>query len=197
MPNYYKKGEEKFGFFMSLLYLVGLRFHDIQEFYRFVVDDLSKTHVKDLLDIGTGPAQVPIMLRRSGRVEHIYAIDPSMHMVRIARLKTRGLDIVVKLGSSRKVPFNRKFDMIITTLSFHHWADRNASLEYLSDFLKNGGEIRIYEFERSSLSGLGRRFASSHSVSGEELTAAGKACNLKVKRIVRRKGFINATFSRV
>jgi SAM-dependent methyltransferase len=194
MKNYCLKGEEKFGFFSSFAYWLGVKLPDVKRFYGFVVDDIEKSGFRYLLDIGTGPADIPIMLARSGKFPVICAIDPSLDMLRIARSRSKGLDIRFGHGSSRYIPFNKKFDLIISSLSFHHWSGKESSLIYLSRFLKNGGEIRIYEFEKKERKGLRRYLLSPHSVSRNDMLDAADKSKLNVRCIVRRDGFIMTSF---
>jgi ubiquinone/menaquinone biosynthesis C-methylase UbiE len=194
MNDYYLKGEERFGFLSSLAYSLSARIPQIRRFYDFVVKDVEKRGFADLLDIGTGPGYVPFMLSDMGRHGNIYAIDPSINMIRIAKSKARNRKIVFGLGSSRHVPFKRKFDLIISTLSFHHWANRENDLTYLAGFLKRRGEIRVYEFEKDNKKTFRRYFVSSHSVSKRELVDAAKKSGLRIKDITRKDGFIRATF---
>jgi len=193
MKDYCLKGEERFGLFGSWAYSLGIKLCGAKGFYDFVVADLDKKEFDALLDVGTGPADIPIMLVSSKKIKKIYAIDPSKDMLNIAKRKPKASIIKFGYGSSRYVPFNRKFDAIISTLSFHHWVQKIESLKYLTGFLKKGGQIRIYEFEKKTNTGLLRYFISSHAVTKKEMIDAGKEAGLKVD-IVRKGGFIRTTF---
>jgi ubiquinone/menaquinone biosynthesis C-methylase UbiE len=196
MKNYYLKGEEKFGIVTSFLYSLGTRSQRIRKFYDFVAQDIQKTSFNDLLDVGTGPGYLPKLLLGTGKLKRIYAIDPSKEMIGIAKAKSKANNIKFGLGSSRYIPFRRKFDLIISTLSFHHWAEKENSLIYLSKFLKKRGEIRIYEFEKKELSGIGRYFVSSHAVSIRDMQEAAKRSKLGLKSIVQKDGFIRISFEK-
>lgn len=195
MGDYYLEDEERFGFITSFLYSLCIRLPPIKRFYLFVADDLGKKRFGSMLDIGTGPGYVPIMLATTGKIGSIYAVDPSKAMVRIARARSKGLDIRFVEGSSRYVPFRTKFDLIISTLSFHHWKEKENSLSYLKKFLKKNGEIRIYEFEKSRR-GLRRYFPPAHAVSRKEMLDMAVRARLRVKSINRRGGFIKVALVR-
>jgi ubiquinone/menaquinone biosynthesis C-methylase UbiE len=194
MRDYYLEGEERFGALTSVGYWICIKLFGMRKFYCFIVDDLKKGKHCGVLDVGTGPGYVPLMLSQAG-FGRIYAIDPSYEMIKIAKRRSKGLNITYGIGSSRHIPFKGKFGVIITTLSFHHWAKKAQSLRYLSRFLEKGAEIRIYEFEKGSAKGLGRYFLSTHAVTKQELLDAARQSGLKVKGIIRRKGFIRATFT--
>lgn len=195
MVDYYLDGEEEFGPVTSIAYWLVVKLTGMGKFYSFIVDDIKKGRYHELLDVGTGPGYVPIMLSEGG-MKNIYAIDPSYDMLKIAKRRSKDLKIKYSIGSSRHLPFKRKFELIISTLSFHHWAKKAESLRYLSSFLKKGGEIRIYEFEKEKRKGFAKYFTSSHSVSRREMLAIGKKSNLKVKGIVCKEGFIRVAFTR-
>ncbi len=196
--NGYRKGEERFGPFMSLAYWLGAKSPDMRKLYRFVLHDLSRAGFGSILDVGTGTGDVPIALARLPHWDNagIFAIDPSPDMLRIARMRSRGLGITFAAGSSRRIPFDKGFDVIMASLSFHHWADREGALKYLSGFLNSGGEIRIYEVDRERLSGLRRMVAAQHSLAEGELRALAAPSGLRVKGVLRSGGFIRVTFAR-
>ncbi|MDE1871555.1 MAG: class I SAM-dependent methyltransferase [Candidatus Micrarchaeota archaeon] len=195
MDDYYLRGEERFGFLLSLGYWLASKMPQVRRFYGFVIDDVKGSGFSDVLDVGTGPGYIPTMLMEAGGFSHIGAVDPSKYMVSIARIRNKNPRIIFTTGSSRKIPFRRKFGLIISTLSFHHWKNRESSLRYLSGFLKKGGEIRIYEFDRDGAKGMGRGLVSPHSVSEREMRGIARKTGMKVKGIARKDGFIRVSLA--
>ncbi|MGC8644786.1 MAG: class I SAM-dependent methyltransferase [Thermoplasmata archaeon] len=161
----YKEGEERFGYVSSLFYSFFSRF--ISGYHKEIVKDLEGEGFKTLLDVGSGPGSLAVILARSHPGASIYCVDPSPSMVSIARKRIAreglGNRVFVLQGSSRKIPFNIKFDVIISSFSYHHWKDRDSSLPYLAGHLKNGGLIAIYEFHTSR-----GPFSTSHGISEED-----------------------------
>ena len=164
--------------------------------YKFVGDDVKGIGWKSVLDVGTGPGDIPILLSKSFKSRGIYAVDPSGPMINISKRRSKGLGIHFALGSSRSVPFKRKFDLIISTLSFHHWGERERSLRYLAGFLSKNGQIRIYEFERRELRGISRYFASAHSAAKEEMVSIARVSGLKIAGILQKDGYIRISMKR-
>lgn len=194
MPDYYVEGEERFGPSMTFLYRAAVNIPSMRKLYSFIVNDLSGHSFKSVLDVGTGPGEVPLMLRSSHRKARIFAVDPSPYMVKSATRRCRGSGILIRQGSSRSIPFKGKFDIIISSLSFHHWAEREKSLRYLSGRLDKRGEIRLYEFERKRrLFGL---LTSQHSVTKEELFDAARMSGLRLRDLLCEDGIIRATMTR-
>ena len=197
MKNYYKEGEEKFGFLSSELYLLAEKVPSMSRFYRFVERDLSNKKFQSLLDVGFGVGSVIYQLSKS-RKFNIYGVDPSKYMVKIANNRFKGNpNVNLAVGSSTYVPFDKKFDIIISSLSMHHWNDKKGSLKYLSKFLAEGGEIDIYEFLLSKGKSLSEHFeyyvAKSHMVSKQQLEQYGEEAGLKAQ-IKVNGNFIKATY---
>ena len=116
----YRRDDEKFGLFLSPLYALGARLApSIRRFYTFAVEDLEGSKASSILDVGCGPGDVAIKAASSLRAE-FYAVDPSAAMVWIARHRNSYRNIRFALGSSRSIPFKKKFDIIYASLSFHH-----------------------------------------------------------------------------
>jgi ubiquinone/menaquinone biosynthesis C-methylase UbiE len=194
MKNYYYKGEEKFGYISSLLYIPLSKISIMKNAYNLVFEDIIKTKFNYILDVGTGIGVVPIMLAKSGKFKKVYGVDPSKYMVNIAKSRSKGTNAKFILGSSRDIKGVGKFDLIFSMVSFHHWAEKTESLKYLNKFLKKGGEIRIYEFERKNNSFMTKYLIPSHSVTKEELIDIGKTAGFKTKKVIQKGNFIRITF---
>lgn len=195
MKKYYLDGEEQFGPLSSFFYSLCAQSSPMTRLYAFIIDDIGKNELGSILDVGTGPGRVPIMLAKNGCAKRIYAIDPSPNMIKIAKSKSKDLGIVFAEGSSRNIPFKNKFDLIISSLSFHHWQDKEGSLDYLKKFLNRNGEIRIYEHEKEKLSGIRRYFGSAHSFSNNDISKIVGRTRLKLKNVRRKDGLIRFTLA--
>ncbi len=163
------RGEEHFGLFSSYLYSLFSRFA-LAAFYNGVAEDISGLAPKKLLDVGGGNGLVISKLSHYLKKTDFYYVDPSKYMLRIAsrRLsKNKKQKFFVELGNSRAIPYKEKFDVIISTISFHHWVFKFKSLKYLLTKLNKGGELRIYEFYKDNLRGL-KRGAKAHALSMKE-----------------------------
>jgi ubiquinone/menaquinone biosynthesis C-methylase UbiE len=129
-----------------------------QDFYRDVAGEIaSKVSSGRILDIGTGPGYIPIEVARASRNVQIKAIDISSAMVMIARRKAEdaGLSqrVQFEYGSAEHIPYeDGYFDLVVSTLSFHHWANRTECLKEMQRVLKIGGEAWIYEIRKDTTS---------------------------------------------
>lgn len=191
------EGEEDFGPVKAWLYS-NLASSYSDELYKFAARGILQTKAVLILDVGTGPGTLPIFLAKSAagkRRLSLYAVDPSVHMLGIARKRSKGLNINFERGYSLNVPFKKKFDMIVSSLSFHHWAHRKESLRYLSRLLVRKGEIRIYEYKKQEHRIL-RFIKEKHSMSAEELRSAADGTGLRVKRITESNGMLCAIYAK-
>ncbi len=193
LAGYYLSGEEKFGPVTSRFYEFISRFGMEGGLYEFVLWDLRKSSAKKFLDVGSGPGYVPIQLAQNKNLE-IYCIDPSKDMLYISRKKAQGLkNIKITQGSSRSVPFKVKFDIIYTSISFHHWQKKAESLKYLKKFLAKGGEIRIYEYKRERLGALKFLGLGTHSLDESELRKILRHIHMKMAGEVQRDAFVRVS----
>jgi len=165
------QGEENFGSVKSRLYSLTIRWR--RRFTDFVAKDVLSRNPRSVLDIGCGVCDVLLRLRDSEI--GLYGIDPSPHMLTLAKKKIEDSDdttlskVHLSLGNSRVIPFDKKFDMIFTSLSFHHWKNREECIPYILTRLNENGEFAIYEHERDSLSFLRRIIAGKHALSRKDV----------------------------
>ena len=126
----------------------------MKDFYREVAEEVcSKVSSGKILDIGTGPGYVPLEIARRSQNSEIKAIDISPAMVRIASKNAKDAElsghVQFQYGSAESIPFeDGYFDLIISTLSFHHWAKPRECLNEIHRVLRNGSEAWIYDLRR-------------------------------------------------
>lgn len=170
------QGEENFGSVKSRLYTLTARWR--RRFIDFVANDLLSRNPRSVLDIGCGTCDV-LMRLRNHEIE-LYGIDPSPYMLTLAKKKigysadnTELSDVYLSLGNSRLIPFDKKFDMIFSSLSFHHWKNREESIPYILTRLNENGEFTIYEYDSDALSFLRRMVAGKHALSTNDVKGLG------------------------
>ncbi len=177
----YLKGEERFGPFTSRLYS---KFSTTtsKRLYGILLEKIREYHPSDILDVGCGPGDILSKIYGDFKDMGIYGVDPSPNMVQIARKRVAkkggGQNVNIEVGSSRIVPFNRKFDMIITSFSYHHWMEQERSLDYLLGLLKESGRLIIFELNADGYPGklpfVKKHSLSRHNASQIEFPGYGK-----------------------
>ncbi|MCL5106214.1 MAG: class I SAM-dependent methyltransferase [Candidatus Marsarchaeota archaeon] len=158
MKDLYEKNEERFGKITSRIYSACIN-TGVLKLHGFVYNDIKKRiapSAKAILDIGFGNGLIlwklaKDMKKTSGA--RLYGIDPSPEMLKIAKnrmAKKKGYDVNLKLGSSRTIPFRQKFDIIYTSLSYHHWEKRESAIPYILSRLSRNGSFIIYEYDKDA-----------------------------------------------
>lgn len=193
--NLYLEGEEKFGFLSSLFYPIVNIIPTTRKFYKFVVSEIEKRDFDTLLDIGSGRGTVLIRIGEIKKNSRLFGVDPSPSMVNLANraaVKAGASDRIKFLpGSSRSLDPKEKYDIIISTLSFHHWKNREQSIENIMNALRPAGEFIIFEITNNGA--FNRRFVRSHLMSRAEFSSIGSRVGY-IPAINEQCGFISASF---
>ncbi len=124
-----------------------------QDFYRIVARQvLEKGKTGRVLDIGTGPGRLPVLLANESPLLQVTGLDLSADMVKMAvqEARRRGLkNVTFRQGNASELPFpDTEFDLVISTLSFHHWKQPEKALDEIYRVLREGGEAWIYDVPR-------------------------------------------------
>lgn len=125
----------------------------IREVYVYVAEEAERWaggRTIRVLDVGTGPGHLPIEIARRLKNAEVVGIDLSVDMIHIARenaLKAGVQDRVkflVQNASSLEFP-ERRFDLVVSTGSLHHWKKAVGALNEIYRVLERGGEAWIYD----------------------------------------------------
>lgn len=136
--------------------LIAKRCPPLKDLYRGVAKEISsRISSGRILDVGTDPGYLPLEIaRRSANLE-IIGIDISPAMVKVARrnAESMGLSEHVKfqIVNAANLPFeNRYFDLVISTLSLHHWFRPAECIKEIHRVLHENGEAWIYDVKRDT-----------------------------------------------
>lgn len=105
------------------------------------------------LDVGTGPAQIPILLAQRCPDIHITAIDLSEEMLKIAKrhVAAAGLTdrITLEHVDAKKLPYpDNTFDGLISNSIVHHIHDAMAALQEMGRVTRPKGSVLIRDLIR-------------------------------------------------
>ncbi|MCL4557481.1 MAG: ubiquinone/menaquinone biosynthesis methyltransferase [Deltaproteobacteria bacterium] len=108
-----------------------------------------RSGVKDVLDVSTGTGDMAIGYERAGSGVHVYGLDISMEMLRIARTKaglgTGGVRLI--RGSGLSLPFrDGTFDLVSCAFGIRNIYPREQGIREFYRVLRPGGGIAILEF---------------------------------------------------
>jgi ubiquinone/menaquinone biosynthesis C-methylase UbiE len=149
--------EKKFGiegipnFGAKIYALIAKKAPCIIDIHQQVAQEVSaKISSGRILDAGTGPGYVPFEIAKRAPNLEITGIDLSTKMVDIANKKSAELGfshrVTFKAANVGNLPFeNESFEMVISSLSLHHWAKPVEYIKEIHRVLKNGGQAWIYD----------------------------------------------------
>ncbi|MCX6031738.1 MAG: methyltransferase domain-containing protein [Chloroflexi bacterium] len=104
-------------------------------------------------DIGCGPGDLVIGLARLAPGLHVTGVDLSEEMLsqgkeRAAWAGVRGR-VKFRQGAAGQIPVaDASLDLVVSTLSLHHWGDPVAALSEISRVLRPGAAFLIFDLRR-------------------------------------------------
>ena len=121
--------------------------------YRRVVADVSHVGLPAgsvVLDVGTGPGRVPRLVAAAYPTVDVEGVDLSPEMIARATStanRTRTSNLRFRVGDVAALPFaDNSVDLVVSTLSLHHWDDPAAGLDEIVRVLGPSGQAWIYDF---------------------------------------------------
>ncbi|MDP6423598.1 MAG: class I SAM-dependent methyltransferase [Planctomycetota bacterium] len=107
----------------------------------------------DVLDLGTGPGHIPLLLVERCPGVQVTATDLSEEMLKVARLKVAdaGHSDSIRLmpSDAKQLPFaDGQFDGVFSNTILHHVADPVAYFAEAARVLKSGGALVIRDLVR-------------------------------------------------
>jgi ubiquinone/menaquinone biosynthesis C-methylase UbiE len=137
----------------------GSRVYDVvmvrltRRLYQRVIADLAALRLVEgkVLDAGTGPGTLVRELARSLPGLQVYGIDLSEDMIGLARAHARREQLEERVhfasGDVADLPYpDQSFDVVVSTISMHHWHQLEQPLRELYRVLRPGGRVWIYDF---------------------------------------------------
>ena len=104
-----------------------------------------------MLDVGTGPGRLPVEIARRSPQVWVTGLDVSARMIEAAKAAIEpGQQVIAEVGDVARLPYrDGSVDLVVSTLSQHHWPDRPAAVRELARVLAPGGRIWIYDLRRA------------------------------------------------
>jgi ubiquinone/menaquinone biosynthesis C-methylase UbiE len=114
---------------------------------------LALARVGSALDLGCGPGYLAVALARRAPSLHVIGVDLATEMLARARDAARQAQLTDHLsfgkGDARHIPFPAgSLDLVVSTLSLHHWDDPLAVLDEIARVLRPGGSFLIVDLRR-------------------------------------------------
>ena len=114
------------------------------------------TRGAEVLEVGCGPGHLALLLARDHALR-VIGIDLDERMVERARANAvRGSDDPsnprFELGDVAALPFDdASFDLVVSTMSLHHWEDPETGLAEIGRVLVPGGRALIWDLQQGGL----------------------------------------------
>jgi len=142
----------------SLFYGWGSHIYDVlmvrlgRGLYQRVIGDIAPVLSEGkVLDAGTGPGTLAREIARRQPRLQVYGIDLSEDMIRLARAHAKREQLEKRVhfdtGNVAQLPYpDHSFDLVVSTISMHHWYELEQPLRELYRVLRPGGRLWIYDF---------------------------------------------------
>lgn len=123
----------------------------LRRMYRRLAADVAgeAPHGGAVLDVGTGPGVLLVELAARRPDLRLTGVDLSADMIAAAtrNLRPFGERASAHVGDVTSLPFpDGSFDLIVSSLSLHHWDHPEAAVPELARVLRPGGRVYIYDF---------------------------------------------------
>ncbi len=148
---------------------------------RFVADFLAAhgpNRGGEILDVGTGPARLPIALCRADRLVRVFGVDLAMPMLDLARRNVADAGLTDRIrfgrGDAKGLPFSDgRFEAVVSNTIIHHIPDPAPALAEMVRLVAPGGTLMVRDLARPSdeaeLDALVDRHAASEPVAARNL----------------------------
>ena len=109
-----------------------------------------------VLDIGCGPGLMAVGLAGMAPGLTVIGIDLSEDLLdsgsQLACEKQVSDRVTFKLGDAANIPFeDGSLDMVVSTLSMHHWQDPSMVFNEVSRVLRDGGSFLVFDLRRDMI----------------------------------------------
>lgn len=123
----------------------------------FVADRaVGMTRCGEAADLGCGPGQLVIELARRAPGLRVTGIDLSDEMIARGQDNARRAGVADRVsfrrGNAQQIPFpDASLDLVVSTLSLHHWSDPVAVLDEIARVLRPGGSFLVFDLRRDMI----------------------------------------------
>jgi ubiquinone/menaquinone biosynthesis C-methylase UbiE len=117
-----------------------------------VIELLSISPGDNVLDVGCGTGNMAIRLARCYPQVRVTGVDLSPGMINVAQSKSCSIvNVSFMIAAVEHLPLtSASFDLVLSTLSFHHWSDTQAGLAECHRVLKPGGRLIVVDITGDS-----------------------------------------------
>jgi ubiquinone/menaquinone biosynthesis C-methylase UbiE len=114
-----------------------------------VVADAARAGLPEqarVLDVGTGPGRLARALADGHPQWTVDGLDLDPEMIAYAKSRDVAASVSFAVGDVADLPYpDGSFDLIVSSMSQHHWTDVEGALRSLRRVLRPGGRLWIYD----------------------------------------------------
>lgn len=118
------------------------------------INSLNPNH-SNILDVCTGTGDIAIMLAKKFPNASITALDFSLEMLKIAKIKSKNLNINFINNNALDMPFlNNSFDLCTISFGLRNLPDITAAIKEIHRILATNGELLIIDLGKPKMNWL-------------------------------------------
>jgi ubiquinone/menaquinone biosynthesis C-methylase UbiE len=115
-----------------------------------VIDELAAAPPSTVVDVGCGTGRLLRAVHARWPEARLIGVDPAAGMVEVARRLTPSAEFHLAPGEKLPLP-DSSADAVLTSVSFHHWADQAAGVREAVRVLRPGGRFILADIKPSPL----------------------------------------------
>jgi len=125
-----------------------------------------------VVDLGTGPGDIPVMLAQRSRIPSITGVDAAEEMLKLARPKVEALGLANRIAFQRadvkQLPFeDASFDGVFSNTILHHIPEPVRLLREALRVLAPGGLLLIRDLYRPATEAIAQELVDLHAADGD------------------------------
>jgi ubiquinone/menaquinone biosynthesis C-methylase UbiE len=131
-----------------------------------------------VVDVGCGTGRLLRKIRKRYPASQLMGIDPAEGMIEKARHLMP--DAIFSVGVAESLPLpNESVDLVVSTLSFHHWGDQIQGMREIKRVLRPAGQFLLADALHPIF--LAKIFHHGHVRTAEEITVIFEQAGLEVQ----------------
>lgn len=151
-------------------------------------------HPEAILDVGCGTGRLLRAAQEKFPGARVEGIDAAEGMIEQAKASLpQASTASFQVATAERLPFDAaQFDLVFSTMTFHHWADQQKGIVEIARVLRPGGRWLLADFVAASMMRYFRRlFRMRQFPEREQLDAMLAAAGLRVVGERRVQGRIS------